>query len=42
MSENATFTPSARKYERPKYNLTENLDALVARIDKLDKAGVAQ
>ena len=41
MSEKATLTPSVKKYEGPKYNLTEDLTTLTTRIMALDKAGVA-
>jgi hypothetical protein len=42
MSEKARLTPSNKKYEGPRYNLTESLDVLTARIDDLSMADVVK
>jgi len=41
MSEKVTLTPSAKKYEGPKYDLKEDLKILADRISKLDKTTTA-
>jgi hypothetical protein len=42
MSENPKLYPSPKKYEGPKYDLTEDLNTLTTRIDALDESGVAK